>query len=52
MMMERNNYSNVNQVIKGAIIAYNIKSDGDTEYILRELIQTVMEEIGRSLTRT
>jgi len=37
--------------IEGAIITYKITSEGDTNYILRQLIETVMEILGRELTR-
>lgn len=42
----------VDQIIKGMISAYEIRSTGDTEYIIRKIIRLVLEELARSTNST
>lgn len=39
----------IDKIIEGMIRAYNIKSDGDTNFIIKKIIQLVIKEISRSI---
>lgn len=49
-MSKTNLSSSIHQIIRGMVMAYNVKSDGDTEYLLAELVQTILDEVGYFIT--
>jgi len=50
IMSKANLSSSIQRIIHGMVEAYNIKSDGDTEYLLAEMVQTILDEVGYAIT--
>ena len=44
--------ASIQQIIHGKVVAYDIKSDGDTEYLLAVMVQSILEELGRLITKS